>query len=307
MTGDARPLSPWSDRLVLGESARWVGGRLVLVDILTGRLLEAPAGDRAGAAADAPGESPAALRTIAELPFHLGAVAPVADAPGSWIAAAGTGICLLSPDGGIDWLARPEDDNPVESRMNDGVADPSGRFWAGSMAYDVTPGAGCLYRVDPGGCVTRVLDGITVPNGPAFNGDGSLMYLADSARSTVHRYPVDASSGALGRPEVFVTLAAGEGKPDGMTVDREGGVWIAIWGAGAVHRYRPDGALDRVIGLPAPQPTSVCLGGRDGRVLHITSASVGRDPAQPYEGAVFRVQVEVPGPPARCYRRERDR
>lgn len=303
MTGDARPVSRWSDRLALGEGARWVGGRLVLVDLLTGRLLEAPAHDRAGAAADGPGESPAALRTIAELPFPLGAVAPVADAPGSWIAAAGTGICLLSPDGGIDWLGRPEDDTPVESRMNDGVADPAGRFWAGSMAYDVTPGAGSLYRVDPGG-VTRVLDGITVPNGPAFNGDGSLMYLADTARSTVYRYCVDAASGALGRPEAFVTLAAGEGKPDGMTVDREGGVWIAIWGAGAVHHYLPDGALDRVVVVPAAQPTSVCLGGTDGRVLHITSASVGRDPAQPYDGAVFRLEVDVPGPPAHCYRPE---
>ncbi|BFO18820.1 hypothetical protein SHKM778_52080 [Streptomyces sp. KM77-8] len=149
--GELLPTRP--DRLELGEGIRFTGGRLVLVDLLAGRLLTAP-------------DDPAApLETLLRLTFPLGAVAPVEGRPGHWIAAAGTGVCLLAPDGTTDWLARPEGDG---MRMNDACADPSGRFWAGSMGYDAEDGAGSLHRVDHDGTVHQVLDGITVPNGPAF-------------------------------------------------------------------------------------------------------------------------------------------
>jgi sugar lactone lactonase YvrE len=280
----------WSDRLALGEGSRWVEDRLVLVDILTGRLLE-----------ETPDPS-GPLRVLAALPFPLGAVAPVAGAPGRWIAAAGTGVCLLGPGAEVEWLARPEDGTPRPSRMNDGVADAAGRFWAGSMAYDATPRAASLYRVDHDGTVTRVVDGLTVANGPAFTADGRVMYLADTPRGTVRRYPVDPATGTLGEPEEFVRIPPGQGMPDGMTVDREGGVWIALWGGSAVRRYLPDGTLDRTLPVPAAQPTSVCLGGPAGRTLHITSAATGLDPAGEYDGAVFTAEVEVPGTPAAYYR-----
>ncbi|MEU6082568.1 SMP-30/gluconolactonase/LRE family protein [Streptomyces sp. NPDC047108] len=294
MTDTAQQPRPcWSDRLELGEGVRWFDGRLVLVDILAGRLLQAP--DDGGAV---PG---AALREVLRLPVPLGAVAPLADRPGWWVAAAGTGICLLSPDGVLDWLARPEDATPLPTRMNDGVADPHGRFWAGSMAYDATEDAGSLYRVGPDGSVTRVLDGITVPNGPAFTADGTVMYLADSARGVIRRYSVDAFSGALGTPEPFATI--GHGAPDGMAVDRNGSLWVAVWGAGAVHRYREDGTLDRVVPVPAAQPAGVCLGGPDGRTLFVTSARVGLDEPGPLDGAVFALPVDTPGPPASSFRR----
>jgi sugar lactone lactonase YvrE len=283
VTAGPRPVHP--DRLELGEGIRWTGGGLVLVDILAGRLLSAP-------------DDPAApLRTLAELPVPLGAVAPVAGHPGSWIAAAGTGVCLLHPDGTVHWPARPEADAPVAMRMNDATADPAGRFWAGSMGYDADEGAGSLYRVGHDGTVTRVLDGITVPNGPAFTADGRLMYLADSARGVVRRYPVDPATGRLGAPEIFLTVP--EGSPDGMAVDAEGAVWIAVWGTGTVRRYRADGTLDRALRLPARQPAGVCL--RDD-VLYVTTARVGLASPGPYDGAVFRVPVEVPGTPAASYR-----
>ncbi|MFD5088170.1 SMP-30/gluconolactonase/LRE family protein, partial [Kitasatospora sp. NPDC058406] len=105
----------------LAEGARWVDDRLIFTDILTGRLLEAP------------GPAPAPARELLRLPVPLGAVAPLAGRPGHWIAAAGTGIALLAPDGTTDWLARPEDHARVPTRMNDGACDPHGRFWAGSM------------------------------------------------------------------------------------------------------------------------------------------------------------------------------
>ncbi|MEU2925825.1 SMP-30/gluconolactonase/LRE family protein [Streptomyces sp. NPDC007251] len=283
MTEPLLPTRP--DRLQLGEGIRWTGDGVVLVDILQGRLLATP---------DKPG---AALREILRLPIPLGAVAPVAGRAGTWIAAAGTGICLLGPDGALTWLATPEDRPGPEMRMNDGVADPSGRFWAGSMAYDNTEGAGTLYRVDHDGTVTLAVEGITIPNGPAFTADGRTMYLADSAHAIVRRYPVDPDTGRVGTPEDFLTVD--EGVPDGMTVDAEGALWCAVWGTGTVRRYLPDGTLDRVVRLPAGQPAGVCL---EGTLLHVTTATVGLDAPGPYDGAVFTVPVDVPGTPTPAFR-----
>ncbi|MEU3984437.1 SMP-30/gluconolactonase/LRE family protein [Streptomyces sp. NPDC026672] len=279
------PAATRPDRLELGEGIRFTGGRLVLVDILAGRLLTAP------------DDPTAPLETLARLDVPLGAVAPVAGRPGGWIAAAGTGICLLAPDSTPTWLARPEADARPALRMNDGTADPSGRFWAGSMSYDADPDAGSLFRVDHDGTVVRVLEGITVPNGPAFTADGRTMYLADSARGVVRRYPVDPGTGELGGPTVFVTVD--DGSPDGMTVDDEGAVWIAVWGTGTVRRYLPDGTPDRTVRVPASQPAGVCL---QHDVLHITSATVGLPAPGPHDGAVFSLRVGVPGPPTAMFR-----
>jgi sugar lactone lactonase YvrE len=275
------------DRLELGEGIRWTDRGIVLVDILAGRLLTAV------------GHPTDPLRQLAQLPVPLGAVAPVADAPGTWIAAAGTGICLLSADGSTRWLARPEADAARPMRMNDATADPFGRFWAGSMAYDADEGAGSLYRVDHDGTATRVLDDITVPNGPAFTADGATMYLADSARGVIRRYPVDPETAEIGPPEVFVTVD--DGSPDGMVVDVEGAVWVAVWGTGSVRRYLPDGRLDRTLSLPARQPAGVCL---QEDLLHVTTARVGLAEPGPYDGALFTARVDVPGLLATAYRHD---
>ncbi|MFG2631129.1 SMP-30/gluconolactonase/LRE family protein [Streptomyces sp. NPDC048473] len=287
MTG-GEPVACWTDRLELGEGIRALDGRIVLVDILSGRLLAAP-DDRT-----------APLEPLVHLPEPLGAVAPVDGRPGSWIAAAGTGICLIGPDGTPDWLARPEDGAAAVMRMNDASADPHGRFWACSMAYDAREGAGSLYRVDHDGTVTRALDDITVPNGPAFTADGTVMYLADSAHGVIRRYPVDPDTGLPGAPDTFAVF--GEGSPDGMTVDAEGALWTAVWGTGTVHRYRPDGALDRRVTVPAVQPAGVCL---DGDTLLVTSARHGLTAPGPLDGAVFAVRVDVPGLPTAVYRPKR--
>ncbi|WP_210582728.1 SMP-30/gluconolactonase/LRE family protein [Streptomyces sp. GESEQ-4] len=280
-----QPLPTRPDRLELGEGIRWTGDGIVLVDILQGRLLTTP------------DDSHRPLIEILRLPVPLGAVAPVAGRPGTWIAAAGTGVCLLGPDSAPTWLATPEDRPGPEMRMNDGVADPSGRFWAGSMAYDNTEGAGTLYLVDHDGTVTPAVEGLTIPNGPAFTADGRTMYLADSAHAIVRRYPVDPGTGRVGTPDDFLTVD--EGGPDGMTVDAEGSLWCAVWGTGTVRRYLPDGTLDRVVRLPAGQPAGVCL---QGTLLHVTTATVGLDAPGPYDGAVFTVPVDVPGTPTPAFR-----
>ncbi|MCX4538834.1 SMP-30/gluconolactonase/LRE family protein (plasmid) [Streptomyces sp. NBC_00841] len=276
----------------LGEGARWTDGRLVYVDILAGRLLETRGPD-AG-----PGLHPA--RELLRLDVPLGAVAPVAGRPGHWIAAAGTGIALLAPDGSADWLARPEDGAAVPTRMNDGVCDRHGRFWAGSLAYDCTPGAGSLYRTDTDGSVHRVLDGLTVVNGPAFTEDGSTLYVAESAAGVILRCALDRAGNIVGTEE-FARLPEGH-SPDGMTVDTEGHLWVAVWGGAAVHRYAPDASLVTVIGLPVPQPTSVCLLPAGGLLL-ITTAWSGLSPTGDHgpSGAVLSVPVDAAAPPAAAY------
>ncbi|WP_433552505.1 SMP-30/gluconolactonase/LRE family protein [Micromonospora zamorensis] len=277
----------WStDRLELGEGLRWVDGRLVLVDLLAGRLLETD------------GDAPAPLRELRRLDVPLGAVAPVAGRPGDWLAAAGTGISLLTAAADPRPVADLVGDAPEPTRMNDAVADPHGRFWAGSMTYAAVPGGGTLYRLNPGAEPVPAVTGLTIPNGPAFDATGTTMYLADTPRGDIDRFTVDPETGALHGREPFLRISSADGGPDGMTVDAAGHLWIALWGGSAVRRYRPDGTLDREIRLPAKQPAGICLGGPDLRRLFVGTARVGLDAAGPADGALLAVDVEVPGLPA---------
>jgi sugar lactone lactonase YvrE len=286
---DAPRLIPWApDRLELGEGARWVGDRVVVVDIPTGRLLEA----------DPHKSGP--LRQLAKLDVTLGAVAPVAGTKEQWIAACGTGIALLRVGGRLEWLGKPEDGNPVRTRMNDGCADPAGRFWAGSMAFDFTPDAGSLYRVDRDGTVTKVLDGVTIANGPAFDAAGTTMYFTDTARGRIDRFHVDPESGALSGRKVFVQM--NRESPDGMAVDDEDHVWVAVWGSSEVRRYRPDGSLAETVPVPTRQPSSVCLMGREQPRMFVTSAATGLDASDELAGAVFSMPVSFRGREADPYR-----
>jgi sugar lactone lactonase YvrE/DNA-binding IclR family transcriptional regulator len=176
-------------------------------------------------------------------------------------------------------------------RLNDGRCDARGRFWVGSLALDSTPDAGALHRLDPDGGARVMQAGLHVPNGLGFSPDGRLLYLADSARRRVDVFDYDLASGAIANRRRFVELAEGEGVPDGLTVDAEGGVWIALWDGWRVVRHAPDGRLDRVVHLPVPRPTSCAFGGPDLRTLYVTSARVRLSAAQlaeaPLSGSVF--------------------
>jgi sugar lactone lactonase YvrE len=257
----------------LAEGARWVDGRLVYVDIPRGSLYELAVGGP---------------KRLARLDVPLGAVAPASD--GGWIIAAGTGIARLDAGGRLTWFDRPE---PERSRMNDGCCDPHGRFWAGSMACDQRPGAGSLYRADPDGRVTRVLGGLTVVNGPAFTADGATMYVADTPAGIVYRCDGDG-----GDRRTFVEIPRADGSPDGMAVDDDGRLWVALWGGAAVRCYDPDGSLHRHVDVPAPQPTSVCLAGGQ---LYVTTAAVGLPDPGPTSGAVLATRVDASAPPAFSY------
>ncbi|MFC9331751.1 SMP-30/gluconolactonase/LRE family protein [Kitasatospora sp. NPDC057015] len=281
-----QPCSP--ERHQLGEGARWYEGRLYFVDLLRGVLHSW-----------APGAGPGGPRCEAEPGVPLGAVAPVAGRPGEWIAAAGPGVALLRPGGEPRWLARPEEGAPRPMRMNDAACDPRGRFWATSMAADATPGAGSLHRVDRDGSPHRVLTGLTVPNGPAFDGAGTTMYLADSARGLIASHAVDPDSGQLGPARPFVRLGPDEGRPDGMTVDDRGFLWVALWGAGRVHCYDPAGGLRESVAVPTPHVSSVAFGG--GR-MYVTTALHRLAEPDRLAGAVLARPSRVTAPPVARYR-----
>jgi sugar lactone lactonase YvrE len=261
----------------LAEGARWVEGRLIFVDILAGALYESARLGR--------------VSLLARLDIPLGAVAPVASSANSWIAAAGAGIALLGPEGTLSWLGQPESCSPAPTRMNDGACDPHGRFWAGSMAYDGRPGCGSLYRVDADKSVTRMLTGMSVVNGPAFDADGARMYLADTPSGQIYRYGIDVASGDITARQVFAVIPPADGMPDGMTVDSDGRLWVALWGGSAIRCFNPDGSVHRTLTVPAAQPSSVWLGGADGDQLFVTTACQGISGPTPESGAIFSGQV----------------
>jgi sugar lactone lactonase YvrE len=175
-------------------------------------------------------------------------------------------------------------------RLNDGACDPAGRFWIGSMALAETPGAAALYRF-ANGVLEWVVEGVTLSNGLGWSPDATRMYYVDSPthRIDVFDYDVEAGTAANRRP--FVELEHADGIPDGLTVDDEGGVWLALWGGSCVRRYSADGGLEEVVDVPAAHVTACCFGGDDGRTLFITSAEP--------DGRLFVVaDAGVSGPPA---------
>lgn len=186
-------------------------------------------------------------------------------------------------------------------RMNDGGCDPAGRFYCGSMAYDQAPGRGALYRLDPDHSSHLVLPNVTISNGIDWSPDGSLVYYNDSPTHRVWCFDDDGSSGLRNR-RVFAEIPEDLGVGDGLTVDADGCVWVAIYGGGQVRRYRPDGVLDGIVELPVTQVTACAFGGDElGELFITTSRENIADGEQPEAGAVFRIRPGVHGRPPRPY------
>jgi len=205
------------------------------------------------------------------------------------------GFVLEAPDGELTGLGELWDDPGV--RMNDGGCDPAGRFYCGSMAYDHRPGAGALYRLDPDGTVEVAMRDVTISNGLEWSPDGSRAYYNDTATGEVSALDAD-----LTARRTFARIASDDGAPDGLTVDAEGGVWVALYGGSAVHRYTPSGALDAVVELPVTKATACTFGGPDLRTLFITTSREDLpDDEQPEAGSVFACTPGVAGLPARPF------
>lgn len=185
-------------------------------------------------------------------------------------------------------------------RFNDGGCDPDGRFYCGTMAYDETPGAGAMYRLTPrpGGRhdVDLVWGQVTISNGFAFSPDGTVAYYNDTPTRRTDVFSYHPEQGLSGRRPLMRLPDDVAGNPDGLCVDAEGGVWVALWGGSAVHRYTPFGVLDGVVELPVSHVTACCFGGEDLATLYITTSRTGVAPgSEPEAGALFAVRPGVAG------------
>jgi sugar lactone lactonase YvrE len=190
---------------------------------------------------------------------------------------------------------------PVNNRFNDGKCDPAGRFLVGSMNMDEKSPTGALYSFD-GRTVTRLLDDIRISNGLTWSPDYKTFYYIDTPTHEVMAFDYDLPTGQIANPRVVITVPETLGWPDGMTADREGKLWIAMWGGAQVTRWDPrKGKLLEQIALPAKNVTSCVFGGENLDELYVTSARAGLDHADltafRYSGSLMRVKAGIQGMP----------
>ena len=196
----------------------------------------------------------------------------------------------------------PEADKP-DNRFNDGTCDCMGRFWAGTMskaldsgAGDLTP-RGSLYCLDADFKVSKKIDGVMISNGIGYSPDNSVMYYIDSPTAEVAAFDFDKNTGNITNRRSVVKVPEEVGMPDGMTVDSDGNLWVAMWCGGAVVKYDPDtGQMLDKIELPVQSVTAMVFAGRDLDEMYVTTARIGTDLNKyPDAGGVFRIKTDVKG------------
>ena len=229
--------------------------------------------------------------TAVAIDQRVSAVVP--DVDGHLVAVAGLTVARLGPDGRIGAVLAtlPPDGDGLS---NDARCDPQGRLWVGTVDRSGEMQAG-LFCVSPDGTIRQVRDRVALSNGIDWSPDGRTCYYVDSLLHRVDQLLLDDE----GFPIRTETLVEVDAIPDGLSVDAEGGVWVALWDGGAVHRYSPTGSLNRIVEVPGGFITSCAFGGREGTTLFITSARGGLPEtdlrSQPHAGALFRVDVGVAG------------
>jgi sugar lactone lactonase YvrE len=231
---------------------------------------------------------------------------------GGWVAGMESGFFHLRPhsDGSLDseQLAQVDHARP-DMRLNDGRCDRQGRFWAGSMVLNMGANVaeGALYRYSSGqrGPIEARLSGFLVPNGLGFSPDGRTMYLSDShpLSQQIWAFDYDIESGTPSNRRLFVDMNHYSGRPDGAAVDAEGCYWICANDAGFIHRFTPDGRLDRSLAVPVKKPTMCAFGGSGLDTLFVTSIRPGDDhDEQSLAGGVFALDPGVKGLPEPLFR-----
>ncbi len=222
------------------------------------------------------------------------------------IGAGQSGIFAIDPDSGAaSMLINPEADRP-DNRFNTAGVDPRGRFWVGSMALDHEPGAGSLYSIEPDLSVERRIERLGLPRNVAFDPAGERLYLSDASEGGILAFDFDLDSGGLGNRRLFLDNDAMPGRPNGITVDADGCLWVTCTGGWSVRRYRDDGTLDAEIPLPFPMPTNCAFGGPDLTTLFVTSTYIrmpaGFSAKAPAAGQLVAVRTGVRGMPSMRFR-----
>jgi sugar lactone lactonase YvrE len=271
----------------LAEGPVWDGDRQVLlwVDILAGEVhtLDPATGRRSSFAVGA----------------YVGAAGLTA--AGRLVLALVDGFAVCDADGGhlvrLPGLAT----DAAAVRFNDGKPDPWGGFCAGTMQWRGGTQPGSLYRLSPDGTVAELVAGVGISNGLDWTDDRSVFYYVDSPSGGIDKFDTDPKTGALSNRRRFIEIAPADGSADGLTLDADGGIWVAVWGSGQLRRYMPDGTLDTVVRLPVSQVTSAAFGGKDLQTLYITTAredlSTAELMAEPHAGDIFSCTPGVAGRP----------
>lgn len=274
-------------RFSLAEGPVWdaARSRLLWVDIVGGLVLEGVLG------ADG-------VEVTGQHRFDgtVGAVAVADD--GALLVAAQEHLVVVRPDG-----TREDGPRVVPAgsgrRLNDGSTDPSGCFLVGTLSMDGPSEAEVLVRLEADGALTTLDDDLGLSNGLAWTADGRRLLSVDTARQTVFVRDYDPVTGAVGERRVHLRLD--DGSPDGMAMDADDHLWVAVWGAGEVRRFGPDGSLVDRLAVPAPHTSCVAFAGDDLRTLVVTTARDGLHDdqlrAHPDSGRLFCARVDVPGVP----------
>ncbi|WP_022892320.1 SMP-30/gluconolactonase/LRE family protein [Agromyces subbeticus] len=274
-----------AERYVQAESPRWDGrdGGLAWIDMATGSFHRGRL------------EGGMVVPSVAvAVGARIGAPAPLAEPGAGWAVAVDRGVVHVGDDGAVSSIA--DDITAADDYMNDGGCDPLGRFWVGSQSMPREPHCS-LWSIDADGAATERLDGVTVSNGLAFDRTGATLYYIDTLpHRSIEAFDV-APDGSLGNRRTVCRVEGGN--PDGLAIDLEGMLWVAVWDASEVRRYSPHGVLLETIELPSTRPTAVAL---VGRLLVITTASVGLQHPTAADGALLGVEVEVGGAPALPWR-----
>jgi len=206
--------------------------------------------------------------------------------------------CEVSP------IIDPEKNLP-NNRFNDGKVDPEGRLWAGTMGLDESPNVGSLYRLNRNHSVDKLFDQVSISNGMAWTADRSTFYYIDSPTRQIAAFDCDMEAGIVSNRRVAFELPEGMGYPDGMCIDNEGMLWVALWQGWGVARFDPSGEFLGKIDVPVERVTSCCFGGNNWDELYITTASRDLDEAgkaaQPQAGGIFQCKPGFSGPPTDLY------
>lgn len=273
----------WEARAELGEGPVWEAttGSLLMVDIIGGLVHRLSPNAQSVASLDV--GSP----VTSVFPRSGGGLVMTGKDDLFAVDAAGRSRVELSRFAGV----------PDEGRMNDAGCDPAGRLLAGSMTDSGIQSA--LYLVGPDLNVEQVLGDVGISNGLAWSSDGRWMYYIDSARGSIDRFSYDVASGRFDDRSVLAWIDPGFGAPDGMCIDVDDHLWVAVFGGGVVRRFDPDGLVVAQLELPAPNVTSCCFGGPGYQDLYVTTARTGLTPQQeethPLSGSVFRFSPPVGG------------
>ena len=280
----AEPNSVWSLSAQLGEGPVWFGGALWFVDIKKPGIYRLEPGT--------------GVRRCWDAPELIGFLLPAAR--GGFVAGLQSGLHHFDPETGrFSPLAEVEPDLPGH-RLNDGVVDPAGRHWFGSMDVAEKAKSGAFYCFEDGRVRPVGLAGICITNGPAVSPDGRILYTVDTLKGSISASDIR-DDGSLGEARPFVRIDPKDGYPDGPTVDSEGCVWIGLYAGWQARRYSPAGELLSSVRFPVANITKLAFGGEDLRTVYATTARQFLKPEelaeQPQAGDIFSFRTDVPGVP----------